>query len=264
MTVYRWDARDYAQSSSAQQRWALELLDKLTLRGDERLLDVGCGDGKVTAEIAARRPEGSVVGVDNSSDMISLAQSSYPPESHPNLRFQWGDATSLPFCDQFTTAFSNATLHWIRDHRPVLAGIARSLQRGGVALLQMGGRGNAADLLAVLDTLCATHEWRGYFEGMPFPYGFNGPDEYRHWLPEAGLEARRLELIPKDMTHAGRAGFDGWVRTTWMPFTQRVPPERREDFLAQVLDAYLARHPADALGRVHIAMVRLEVEARKP
>jgi trans-aconitate 2-methyltransferase len=260
---YKWDALDYATSSSAQQQWARELIGKLQLKGDESLLDIGCGDGKVTAEIAASLPSGSVLGVDSSAEMIALAQSQYPADAFPNLRFQKEDARSLPFSDEFTVVFSNATLHWVLDHAPVLDEIHKSLRRGGKVLLQMGGRGNAADVVAVLDKLPQALEWRDYFEGFSFPYGFYGPDEYQEWLRKAGLQARRVELIPKDMIHQGQEGLAGWIRTTWLPYTQRVPEERREAFVAQLVDKYLERHPVDEQGLVHVRMVRLEVEALK-
>jgi len=261
---YKWDALDYAKSSSAQQQWARELIDKLQLKGDESLLDIGCGDGKVTAEIAACLPSGSVLGVDSSAEMIALAQSQYPADVFPNLRFQRQDACSLPFRNEFTVVFSNATLHWVLDHAPVLRGIHRSLKCGGKVLLQMGGRGNAADVVAVLDELIQALEWRDCFKRFSFPYGFYGPDEYQEWVHEAGLQAGRVELIPKDMIHQGREGLAGWVRTTWLPYTQRVPEEKREAFVAQLVDNYLERHPADEQGLVHVRMVRLEVEALKP
>jgi trans-aconitate methyltransferase len=263
MGRYKWDAVGYANHSSAQQQWARELIRKLELEGDETLLDIGCGDGKVTAEIASYLSRGSVLGIDSSEAMIALAQSQYPTDAFPHLGFQRQDARSLPFRDEFTIVFSNATLHWILDHRPVLREIFTSLKRGGKALLQMGGRGNAADVIAVMDKLIEAQEWRGYFDGFSFPYGFYGPDEYREWLCEAGLQARRVELIPKDMIHPGWEGLAGWGRTTWLPYTQRVPEEKREAFVAQLVDTYLEHHPVDGQGLAHVSMMRLEVEAVK-
>src|SRR5512147_1643215 len=118
--AYQWDAADYARSSSGQQQWARELIGKLHLQGSESLLDIGCGDGKVTAEIASLLTDGAALGVDNSPEMVSLARSSYPRQSYPNLDFQLADAASLPFESSFDVIFSNATLHWVMDHQPVL------------------------------------------------------------------------------------------------------------------------------------------------
>ncbi len=263
MPPYQWDAQDYEKNSAQQRLWAQELIRKLALRGHEAVLDVGCGDGKVTAEIAAGVPAGHVVGIDLSGEMIALAQARFPAADYPNLRFQREDASRLPFAGEFDVVFSNATLHWLRDHRPALQGIARSLKPGGKILLQMGGKGNAAGIVAAIQELAGQPEWLPYFTGFDFPYGFYAPQEYRGWLLAAGLEPTRLELIPKDMLQPGKAGLAGWLRTTWLPYTQRLPEEKRPAFLDALVDAYTALHPADELDNVHVSMVRLEVEAVK-
>lgn len=257
--VPTWDAALYARHSSVQQQWARELIAKLNLRGQEHVLDIGSGDGKVSIEIAAAVPNGSVLGIDNSDDMIRYAAAQY---AHvPNLRFATGDAKAIGFREKFDVVFSSAALHWVVDHRSVLRGIAASLRPGGRVLLQMGGKGNAAGVLAAVEHVVAQAEWANSFVGFEFPYGFYGPQEYLPWLAEAGLRAIRVELIAKDMVHADAEAFAGWFRTTWMPWTQRVGKDRREDFVAQVMRSYLAAHPADTQGRVRVAMSRLEVEA---
>jgi trans-aconitate methyltransferase len=154
-------------------------------------------------------------------------------------------------------------LHWIYDHRPVLRGIAGALRAGGRTLLQMGGQGNAAGVLAAVGRVIDQPAWRDFFIGFHFRYGFHAPQEYRVWLGEAGLEAQRIELIPKDMVHQGADGFAGWFRTTWMPWTQSVPELKRETFIADVVKHYVAQHAPDANGLVHVSMVRLEVDAAK-
>jgi trans-aconitate 2-methyltransferase len=222
----QWNADDYHRHSAAQQAWARELIAKLNLGGDEYVLDIGCGDGKVTAELVAHLPRGALVGVDSSREMIEFARQAFPPERHPRLRFELMDARALRFEEEFDIVFSNATLHWVVDHTPVLAGIARALVPGGRALLQMAGRGNAAAVVETMDGVIAEPEWRGHFEGFSFPYGFHAPGEYRAWLEAAGLRALRVELFAKDMAQAGHEGLAGWIRTTWLPYLERVPPAR--------------------------------------
>jgi len=260
----RWDAADYHRHSAAQQAWARELLPKLALTGEEYLLDIGCGDGKVTAEIAEWLPRGTVVGVDSSSEMIRFARATFPPERYPRLTFEVADARRLGYEDEFDVVFSNATLHWVVDHRPVLAGIARALVPGGRALLQMAGRGNASAVVAIMDELIAEADWRPHFEGFGFPYGFHAPDDYRTWAKAAGLGVTRAELIPKDMAQAGAEGLAGWLRTTWLPYLERVAPERRGALVAAVVSRYVERHPPDPEGNLHVDMVRLEVELVRP
>jgi trans-aconitate 2-methyltransferase len=263
MQMYQWNAVDYAKSSRVQQLWARELISKLNLKGDEIVLDIGSGDGKVTAEIAAQVPNGSVLGIDSSEEMIRLAQGKFSADAFTNLRFQRVDASSLPFKNKFDVVFSNATLHWIQDQRPVLKGISGSLKHSGKVLLQMGGRGNAGVVMDTLSRMIKREEWQKYFDGFNFSYGFYGPDEYRLWLHETGLNAKRVELIPKIAEHQGRSGFESWIRTTWLPYTQRVPEEKRELFISQLVDGYLQYHPIDGNGIVRVDMIRLEVEALK-
>lgn len=263
MSTYYWNASDYAKNSSQQQQWARELISKLNLRGNERLLDIGCGDGKITAEIASCLPDGQVIGVDNSDEMINLARNRYSSQTYSNLHFRVEDANRLPFCNEFDVVFSNAALHWVLDHLPVLQGIARSLKHEGKILLQMGGKGNAADVISILDDMILSKEWAMYFDGFGFPYGFYGPDDYRGWLDNVGLKPIRVELIPKDMIHQGRTGFSSWIRTTWLPYTQRLPESRREDFIGELVDAYTLEFPEDDRGFIHVRMIRLEVEALK-
>jgi len=227
------------------------------------VLDVGCGDGKVTAAIAGLLPRGDVARIDISADMIRLAQHSYPPEAFPNLHFQQEDASHLPFKDEFTTVFSNATLHWLHDPLPALLGIAKSLKHRGKILLQMGGTGNAAEIVRLLDRQIQSRQWAAYSGRFSFPYGFYGPREYHQWLQEAGLQPLRVELVPKDMVHPGPAGLTGWLRTTWHPYTQQVPEMQREAFLDELVNVYLAENPLDEKGRTHVQMIRLEVEAIK-
>ena len=263
MTAFKWDAVDYARSSTVQQRWARELLAKLNLEDSERLLDLGCGDGKVTTEIASMLPNGTVIGVDNSAEMIELAQSRFHATEYPNLSFQVVDALNLNFDHEFDVVFSNAVLHWVADHASVLRGVANALKPNGRILLQMGGRGNATQVIAVMDQVRSMSEWCDYFVGFQFPYSFYGAEEYAEWLPQTGFVPVRVELIPKDMAQVDRLAFEGWLRTTWLPYIRRVEKERQQEFLNQVVDLYLTANPPSSDGVVHVQMMRLEVEAKK-
>ncbi len=262
--MHKWNPEEYAKHSAAQLAWARELIARLELRGDESVLDVGSGDGKVTAEIAAAVPRGRVVGLDGSPEMIEFARAHYDHNRFPNLEFVCLDARRVALKHSFDIVFSNAALHWIEDHPGILKGVSRVMRRGGRLIISCGGRGNATEILEAVEAVTARDRWRRYFDGFGFPYHFYGPEEYARWLPEAGLSARRVELVPKDMPQAGAGGLATWIRTTWLPFTERVPESEREDMIQDVVKEYVNRFPADAAGNVHLKMVRLEVEALKP
>ena len=142
--------------------------------------------------------------------------------------------------------------------------VGKALKKGGRLLFQMGGRGNAHEITGILDELMKTPKWSPFFANFLFPYGFYSVDEYERWLAQTGFQSRRVELIPKDMTHKGKDGFAGGIRSTWLPYLSRIPEQMKEAFIEAILDVYLVKHPPDKEGLVHVDMVRLEVEAVKP
>jgi trans-aconitate methyltransferase len=259
----KWNAADYAANSVVQQTWARELIAKLNLRGDENILDVGCGDGKVTAEIARHLPNGSARGIDASAEMIAFAKKTFPAKTNSNLKFQVMDARKIKFAKQFDFLFSNAALHWVDDHETFLRGAASVLKPGGRLIVSCGGRRNAHDVFVAMCPVMRDRRWREFFRRMRAPYFFYAPDDYKKWLPKSGFKIRKVKLAPKDATYPGRDGFATWLRTTWIPYVQRVPENVREEFIAAVADRYTAKHPPGTGGKVHVKMVRLEIDAVK-
>ncbi|HEY1786573.1 MAG TPA: methyltransferase domain-containing protein [Verrucomicrobiae bacterium] len=259
----KWNAAEYAANSVVQQTWARELISKLGLRGNEHILDVGCGDGKITAEITRSVPNGLVTGIDASADMISFAEKAFPKSRVPNLEFHVMDAREIEFTRTFDLVFSNAALHWVDDHQKFLAGAAAVLKPGGRLVVSCGGKGNAQDVFVALRPELRAKPWREFFRQIPEPYFFYAPDEYKKWLEKAGFKTRVLRLAPKDATYPGIDGFAVWLRTTWMPYVQRVPENVREEFITAITRRYVAKHPPDAENNVHVKMVRLEIDAIK-
>ena len=263
MNTYKWDAKDYQDNSAVQQKWAMELITKIGLKGNETVLDIGCGDGKVTAEIAKKLPHGSITGVDNSREMIDLANKNFPHETYKNVLFKLFDAKKLNFNNEFDIIFSNAALHWVKNHIPVLKGIIKALKKNGKVLLQMGGKGNAREIIKTVNLIKKNSEWKEYFINFKFPFSFYGPDKYRVLLDNVGLKINYIKLINKDMTQEGKEGLKGWIRTTWFLYTNRVPENLRNLFIDKIIDNYIEKHPLDDHGCIHVQMARLEVMAKK-
>jgi len=254
----QWNAAEYAANSAVQLAWARELIARLHLRGDEHILDVGCGDGKITAELAQAVPRGSATGVDASTPMIAFAR-----EKFPSLDFQVMDARQIQSAKSFDLIFSNAALHWVDDHAAFLRGAAGVLRTGGRLVVSCGGKGNGQDVVTALHAVMRLKRWRDYFRGMPLPYFFYAPADYQGWLPQTGFRASSVSLAPKDAIYDGFHGLATWLRTAWLPYTQRVPEAVREAFIAMVTERYVVRHPLDSTGQVHVRMVRLEIDAVK-
>ena len=226
-------------------------------------MDIGCGDGKVTTEIAVSVPNGKVVGIDSSADMIELAKKKFSNEQDPNLEFHIGDASDLKFNNEFDIVFSNAALHWVKNHKPVATGIRNALKQRGRILLQMGGKGNAESILSLFDILLEKENWKKYFTGFEFPYFFPSDEEYKIILKDAGLVPLRIELIPRVMTYEDSAGLSGWLRTTWLPYLERLPENLKETFVKEIVDLYISKFHIGENAKVSVNMIRLEIEAVK-
>ena len=195
--------------------------------------------------------------------MIDFAKTTFPARKSPNLEFHVMDARKIKFDRRFDLIFSNAALHWVDDHQAILRGMALVLKPGGRLIVSCGGKGNAQDVFIALRPELRLKRWGKYFRKMPKPYFFYSPADYEKWLPKFGFKIQSLQLVSKDATYAGADGFTAWLRTTWLPYIQRVPENLREKFIVAVANRYIARHPPDAQNKVHVRMVRLEIEAVK-
>jgi trans-aconitate 2-methyltransferase len=261
--MYKWDAKDYHLNSSCQFGFAQELIGKLNLQGTEAVLDIGSGDGKITAQIAGLVPKGRVVGIDASPDMVAFAKENFPPAKFPNLSFTQMDAREISFENQFDLVFSNATLHWVIGHEPVLKGIHDALKPGGRMKVQMGGKGNASWIAQAVVKAIQDPKWVKCFSGFKSPWGFYEPGPYRKWVEDSGLKPVRVELFKRTMTQKGSNGLKSWIRTTWHPFLDCVPQEQRDEFIDRIVANFFSAHPLDPSGDIQVEMVRLEVEAVK-
>src|SRR5580704_8109903 len=161
-----WLADDYNQQSSLQRTMAEEQLSKLALQGTERILDVGCGDGKITAAIAPRVPFGSVLGVDPSQDMIAFASSHFGPPAHANLRFDVVDVRQLPYRNEFDLVVSFNALHWVPEQGAALASIGAAMKPGGKALLRFVPQGQRKSLEDIIEEVRHQERWAPYFAGF--------------------------------------------------------------------------------------------------
>ncbi len=260
--MMKWNAKAYKKSSHHQFQWGLELLEKLTLHGKESVLDIGCGDGKLTIEIAKRVPQGHVVGIDNSAAMIRFAAKRFPKNKYPNVDWQIVDATEIDFDNEFDAAYSNAALHWVQDHVAVLRGVKKSLKPNGRILFQMAGKGNAVNAARVFVDVISKEKWSHYFvNGVSSTLCYYGIDDYHTWLKDLGFVEKRVEFIPKDAFFHGRTEMRKNIEAVWIAFTNMIPENHRNQFIEEIIDGFDARSLKDKFGNYHIDMMRLEVEA---
>lgn len=233
-----WSAGDYNQQSSLQKTMAEIQLRKLTLAGNERILDIGCGDGKVTAEIARRLPTGSVVGVDPSKNMVDFAAKNFGPPNSPNLRFQVMDARRLTFRDEFHLVVSFNALHWVTEQSEALTGIRNALKQGGRAQLRFVSEGTRPSLEDIIEETRQDAKWSSYFADYQKPFAHFTPDEYQTLAETAGLRVVQIDVEDGSWDFKTREGFEAFANATFVEWTQHIPRDQWHPFITDVLDRY--------------------------
>jgi trans-aconitate 2-methyltransferase len=220
---YPWDAGRYDDQHAFVWKHGESLIELLAPQPGEAILDLGCGTGHLTAQLAAAGA--SVVGIDSSTEMIAAARRSYA-----DIRFEIADALQLTYDQRFHAMFSNAALHWIKDAERVVQGIYHALKPGGRFVAEFGGKGNVqAILVALRNALQAVG--CGLVES---PWFFPSVGEYASLLERIGLEVTFARLFDRPTPMEGPDGIRHWVEMFGAHFLSRVPKERREPFFQHV------------------------------
>jgi len=233
-----WNAAGYARIGGLQEAMAAEVLALLHLNGTERVLDLGCGSGKVTAEIAARVHKGTVVGVDSSAEMIAFASAHF---RRPNLRFETGDVRRLPFREEFDLVVSFNALHWIPEQDEALRSIRSTMKPDGLAQLRLVPAGERRSLESVIEETRLLSGWARYFQEFRDPYLHLTPEQYGALAERNGLHVRRVHTEDKAWDFKSRAAFRAFGSVTFVEWTKFIPEGERLAFVIDVLDRYRLR-----------------------
>jgi trans-aconitate 2-methyltransferase len=233
-----WNASEYARLSALQAAMAEEVLSLLELRGTEQILDIGCGNGKTTTEIATRLPRGTVVGVDASAQMIDFARANCDPTLHPNLRFSVADARHLPFKEEFDLVVSFNALHWIPEQELALKSIHSALKPGGKAQLRLVPKGERKSLEDVIEETRLSPRWADYFKSFHDPYLHLSPEQYGTLAERHGFRVVHTHAEAKVWDFQSRSAFLAFGSVTFIEWTKHLPEEKRQIFIEDVLDRY--------------------------
>jgi trans-aconitate 2-methyltransferase len=235
-----WNAAAYHLVSGPQFAWGLRVLDRLTLSGNEVSLDAGCGSGRLTSELAARLPRGSVVGCDLSENMARAAVQTLT--TRPRSGVVCADLSALPFHASFDVIFSTATFHWIHDHDRLFGELRGALRDGGRMEAQCGGGPNLAAIHARADSLARELPFRSAFESWEDPWHFASPKDTTRRLEHAGFTSVSCWLEHAPTVFPDAEGFSAFLETVVMrPYLSRLSdPQHRQAFL-QVLVAQASK-----------------------
>jgi trans-aconitate 2-methyltransferase len=229
-----WNAASYQRVSAPLEAMGREVLDRLELDGDERVLDAGCGTGRVTAALVERLPRGHVVAVDGSPSMVEQARE----RLGPGVEVFVADLLELELDEPVDAILSTATFHWIPDHDRLFERLSAALRPGGRIVAQCGGAGNVASVQAAIDAVAEPA-----LEGLPGPWNFQSPADTAARLERIGFTGIRtgpqdVRVEPDDIReYLGTVVLGSHL--------ERVPEERRAAFV----EAVLAELPEPAMFR---------------
>ncbi|BCJ73648.1 SAM-dependent methyltransferase [Catellatospora sp. IY07-71] len=233
-----WDGTGYAHVSGLQRAMATACLESVTVTGDERVLDVGCGDGYVTRWIASRLPAGSVLGVDPSPRMIEAARAA--DDRQANVSFQVGDVTTMAFGPDFDLVVSFNALHWVADQQAAYRNIAAALAPGGRVLVQFVCRGPRPSVEHVAMEVTRDPRWAPVFGGFTPPYVHIDPEDLAGIARGAGLEVTEQSVVDREWDFGSREQFAQWCTVGFSGWTSRLPAGDVQAFVDAVVDGYQA------------------------
>lgn len=270
-----WSAAAYSSAASFVPQLTTTVLSYLDPQPSDRILDLGCGDGQLTAQIARAAHQGHVLGLDASESFITTAKEQYTDVGNCEFRLQ--DCTRVKECAEavdgsWDKVFSNAALHWILRKEETRVDVLRdahaALRPGGLLVFEMGGQGNCAEMYAAF-TSALLHA------GVPLqtaraaaPWFFPSREWMRAHLSDVGfaVEVCEIEYRPTKFTAEtgdGRGGVEGWVRLMGAGFLEVVEVGRREAVVREVCDVVRDGVRREESGESWIGYVRLRVVARK-
>jgi trans-aconitate 2-methyltransferase len=245
-----WDAATYDRVAQPQEEWAREVVGRLELSGDETVLDAGCGSGRATKLLLERLPRGRVIGVDASSAMIAKAREALGDK----VELIVADLLDLELPEPVDAIFSNATFHWILDHRRLFERLHAALRPGGVLEAQCGGIGNVEEFLNTVESVNGDERFAPYLRGIADLWNFASPGDTELRLRGAGFEVRRCWLTEASTQPREPRGFLESVCLGAQ--LDRLPAELRAPYVAAVLEVIPQPLTLD--------YVRLNISARRP
>jgi SAM-dependent methyltransferase len=260
-TSREWNAGEYHRLSAPQFQWGQRVLSELQLRGDECVLDAGCGSGKLTRLLLQNLPQGRVVGLDLSRNMVRLAHDHLKAEFAGRVRFVAADLLALPFRESFDGIFSTASFHWVLDHDALVRNLFASLKDGGWLHAQCGGGPNLARLRERVRSLSQAADFARWLGHFPEPWFYSDADGAATRLRAAGFRDVQTALEAAAFAVPSSEEFQNYLRTFILHrHLELLPAEGlRDTFVRQIADVSAHDDPPWTLD-----YWRLNLRARKP
>ncbi|HXZ80642.1 MAG TPA: methyltransferase domain-containing protein [Terriglobales bacterium] len=250
-----WNAEIYHRISNPQFEWGLKVLARCELRGDEHVMDAGCGTGRLTAALLERLPQGRVTAVDLSSNMLESARQSLQPSFGKRVRFAQADLGRLAFDEEFDGIFSTAAFHWVKDHAALFRGLFRALDPGGWLEAQCGGGPNLARIRVMANRFMDSSEIRPFFANWEEPWEYADAETTKRRMEEAGFAKVETWLEPAPLELASEDAYREYLAS--IVFHRHLAP-LPQHYKGKFLDAIVGE------GHRQLDYWRLNLRGKKP
>jgi len=258
-TLYEFDAEKYEKASDHQKEWGSQLAQELHLQGDERILDLGCGDGAMSAQLARRVPNGMVVGLDASLGMIDAARK----HQTDNLQFVHKDMNAIEYIDEFDVIVSNAALHWIKNHQNLLRRVCLALRKNGVVRFNFAADGNCANLIRAVRDALSSPAYCSSFVDFLWPWYMPTLQEYEELMQRSKFTEVRVWPENADRFFPDAEAMIRWIdQPSLVPFLTHLRGHDRQSFRDCVVEQMM-RETRQEDGRHFETFRRINVFARK-
>jgi len=259
--MHTWQAAEYHENSSAQKEAALRLLRFCKFRENDHVLDIGCGDGKITALITDKVKQGHVLGIDISPEMINFAQETFSKDQFSNLAFLVQDAQFINYREEFDVVFSSFALQWPPNKNAVFEGAYKSLKTNGILAMTIPLDISHALETAVNKTSCLS-EWHPYFQTFYPSINLTNRNEFKRLLEENSFLITQFTEVLQETTFSSRLALEKYI-LAWFPYLHPLPNHLKDKYFQQVMDKYFEIEPCFLDGQAVFRFQRLDILAKK-
>lgn len=259
MALYEFNGEAYRKASKHQKEWGARLMEKLHLRGDESILDLGCGDGSLTKALSELVKGGNVVGIDASEGMIQAAK----PYESDNLHFRCMDIQDLCEKSVYDVIYSNAALHWVKGHSRLLQNCHAALKPRGKILWNFAGDGTCKNFIEAVRSVMEDPVYRCYFQNFEWPWYMPSKPSYQALAQQAAFSTISVTEENADRYFAHADEMIQWLdQPSLVPFIKCVPDGKKEAFRSKIIEGMLQK-TAQPDGSCFETFRRIQVSAVK-
>lgn len=245
-----FDSKTYHENSQIQNKWALDTINTLSFTGNEVILDIGSGDGSVTAFLSTLVPKGKVIGIDTSKDMTHFASKQFSKTAYPNLDFKQQSATNFKLNQPCDLIVSFSVLHWVSDLDNVFKRIHENLKPNGKFILYFGPDFGENRLDHIIEHVATSPKWNANLSTVKSGFYLATPQAINQLILQSNLKPESLIILRIHETFKNATAFKTWLKAA-LPHLNYLPQNQHDEFMNDIVKEYVQFYPSDKDGTFH-------------